>query len=210
MRKIGSFLRAIAAALRATVMVPIVIGGEIVGWVWRSLSGQAPVPDIDETVEIPDAAAEVALQQVEDGQRDREREVRLRPTQAQVLKHVARLRDERRPVDDSVYAHAFDRQKLRHYAAGLDDGDWRTILHMPEATLHRHLTTADVPGLPAYIKYDYVAGGQRAQAAVEASRTKGWTARQHYRDLLETALAIGADHVDQRQLWKKAYAKANN
>lgn len=172
----------------------------------------------EETVDQPDAIGEAALQRVLDRERDRDRELakrqraydeKVRPTPAMVLRLAAQARDERRPIDDRLFDKVSDGRKLRHYAAGLSRDHWRSVLHMTSDALDRHLSAADVPGLPSYVRYDWSAGGKRAKASEEARLTAGWSASQLYRDMLEAAISRGEDTVDQRALWQRAHRKAN-
>ena len=209
-------LTAIASALKGGVRLAGEITAataegvaELVASLFRRRAGT------EETVEEPDAVGEAALQQIVDRERDRGRAERQRtfdktttPSPARILKMIAISKDERRAVDDALYDRVTGGWKLRHYASSLTADHWRSILHICDDALHRHLFIADVPGLPSFVRYDWCAGGKRARSAEEARRTAGWSAVQHYRDLLADALASGEEDVDQRMLWNLACQRA--
>ncbi|MBC6716936.1 hypothetical protein H9Q09_12025 [Aurantimonas sp. DM33-3] len=213
MGKIGSFLKAIMRALRATVLVPVAVAGGV-EWIWRSVFG-GPAPEFDtEIVEVPDAKEAMAVSSLTDDQRDRERSARqtaiAHAALTRLVKQACDLIDDGQELDDAFFDETHDSSWILPWVRSLTDGDRRTIRHMPEATLLGHLSGhRELQCLPSYQNIDLVAAQERIEAMREAERTKDWTTWDHYCELVDEAVERDDIHlIDRRALWVEAQRRA--
>lgn len=215
MRKFGNFLRAMFRALSATVRIPVVVAGETVGWVWRTLfGGPAEEDESEQVAEIPDSKAALAKSAVDDDQRDREREEKqaaiARAQMPRLVKNACGMLDMDGQIDERIFAGNLDAMSIIPWIQCLSDGDRRTIRHMPDDTLLAHLSgRKERDCLPSYQDFDLEEAKIRIAEAAEERRTAGWSAVERFRDALEQAVADGVyDLVDHIALWIEAQRAA--
>lgn len=215
MRKFGNFLRALFRALRTTVKIPVLVAGGAVEWVWQTVFGGPAMPDeIEHVAEIPDTEAALARSAVEDDQRVRERaEKKAAIARAQLprlVKNACGLIDMGGQLDERIFAENPDALYIVPWIKCLDDGERRTIRHMPDDTLLAHLNgRREQDCLPSYQSFDLEEAKVRIAEAAEAARTAGWSAVELFRDALERAVADGIyDLVDHISLWIEAQRAA--
>ncbi|UIJ73472.1 hypothetical protein [Aurantimonas sp. HBX-1] len=212
MRNIGNFLRALARALKATVLVPVIVGDEIIGWVMRSLGGAAP--DTQETIEVSDATAEVALQAVEDKRRDREREQKrgklLEASIGHGVKNACAIIDSGGVLHDRFFEGCAEEPWILAWVRSLDEGHRLSIASMTSDAVLAHIKgLREQIHLPSYREFDRLAADERVAAQTESRRTMGWSAHNHFYDMLEDVIERGeVDYVCQFDLWIEAQRRA--